>query len=66
MAQQACNKIAEAENEMANLSHIRSEAILHGNIDKAKDVSKQMQELRDKTTFQTYSDLLLDENEVIF
>ncbi|KAE9552760.1 hypothetical protein FO519_004022 [Halicephalobus sp. NKZ332] len=64
LCKQACDKLATAEDEMQNLAHVRSQAILQGDTKKATEVSKQMHDLRDRATFTAYTDLLLDENQI--
>lgn len=49
---------------MQDLSHVRSQAILHGDTKKAKEVAQQMHDLRDRATYTAYTDLLLDEDQV--
>uniref|UniRef100_A0AC34QSS7 Uncharacterized protein n=1 Tax=Panagrolaimus sp. JU765 TaxID=591449 RepID=A0AC34QSS7_9BILA len=64
LCRQACNKLSKAENEMENLAHKRSTAILHGDIDAAKNISKQMDDLRDRATHAAFADLLMNEDEI--
>uniref|UniRef100_A0A914Z2S9 Uncharacterized protein n=1 Tax=Panagrolaimus superbus TaxID=310955 RepID=A0A914Z2S9_9BILA len=64
ICQQACDKLTEAEVEMGNLSHQRSQAILHGKVEDAKKISSQMSELRDRVTYSAYTDLLIDRDQV--
>ena len=64
MCKQACDKLEIAEGEMQDLAHTRSKAILQGDTQKAKDVAKQMHDLRDRATYTAYTDLLMDEDQV--
>ena len=49
---------------MGNLSHQRSQAILHGKVEDAKKISAKMNDLRDRVTYTAYTDLLLDKEQV--
>uniref|UniRef100_A0A7E4UW70 TRAF-type domain-containing protein n=1 Tax=Panagrellus redivivus TaxID=6233 RepID=A0A7E4UW70_PANRE len=64
LCQQANNDVSKAEKEMEGLAAQRSQAILQGNTTDANEISKKMNDLRDRATYTAYSDLLLEENKM--
>ncbi|VDM72542.1 unnamed protein product [Strongylus vulgaris] len=64
LCQRACDRLTGVEAELMALGRQRTNAVLNGDTRKADTISIKMEELKEDAVRDTYSDLVMDKNEM--
>ncbi|KAK6739907.1 hypothetical protein RB195_008412 [Necator americanus] len=64
LCERACDRLTNAEGELMALSRQRTNAVLNGDTRMGEKLAKRMEELKEDVVRDTYSDLVMDKNEM--
>ncbi|KAI6177158.1 Peroxidase [Aphelenchoides bicaudatus] len=63
-AREASRKLQKAEVDLESLQRKRTDALIHGDTLEARRLTREMQDIRSKATYDAYADLLLSEQQL--
>ncbi|RCN38836.1 hypothetical protein ANCCAN_15243 [Ancylostoma caninum] len=64
LCERACDRLTAVEVELTALGRQRSNAVFNGETRKAEELAERMEELKEDAVRDTYSDLVMDKNEM--
>ncbi|EYB87595.1 hypothetical protein Y032_0260g534 [Ancylostoma ceylanicum] len=64
LCERACDRLSAVEGELTALGRQRSNAVFNGDTRKADQIARRMEELKEDAVRDTYSDLVMDKNEM--